>query len=316
MLDEDTEGHKTTIEELLDGGAGPSSAKEDATESLPHTLGVMAAEYGARLRRQIEDTLNQKEPNPPPTHDPISREFDAVAADIQETVTRVQTRLVKMMQQELRRVFEESLSGAPRPAPAPSKSRPTVDQRPSAAPAPILEEAPPAPQPFTEIAPEDLQPSPPRAEESPAPVVEQVEREAPAPPAHLLALRPTVVSPGSKKAAPKKAVAPPHAQPDEDETYEGTVRLTVESSGSIRQVVNFVDRLAQDPHFRLLKAVGNHRKAGMDVWLGLRETLCLRKVLQQMHGVAQVDVPAGYTPDGRERLVRVRLAEVAMAGQP
>ena len=80
------------------------------------------------------------------------------------------------------------------------------------------------------------------------------------------------------------------------ELYEGTVRLSVKAEGSSEHAVRFVDQLGQEPQVRLLRLVGNH-KDGVEVWLGLREPLRLRGILQNMEGVARV---RGFPPDGSD----------------
>ena len=96
--------------------------------------------------------------------------------------------------------------------------------------------------------------------------------------------------------------------PSDEEQFEGTVRLTVEANGCNRQVLHFVEQVCQLPAVRLLQLVGNSRREGVDVWLGLREPACLKMVLLQIPGVADVTTPVGCSPDGHERLLVVRLA--------
>ena len=81
------------------------------------------------------------------------------------------------------------------------------------------------------------------------------------------------------------------APPEED--YEGTVRLTVESEGQIRLVVNFVTELRQNPYLRLLRLVG-HPPKSVDIWLALREPVQLKELLQRMPEVSLVSVPQGH----------------------
>ena len=94
----------------------------------------------------------------------------------------------------------------------------------------------------------------------------------------------------------------------------GGVLVRSQDQESIRQMIRFVDRLCQNPHFRLLRLVGNnHQKEGMNIWLGLREPLCLKTLLLDMEGVCHVASPLGLGPTGHERLVNVKLAEVSPA---
>ena len=97
-------------------------------------------------------------------------------------------------------------------------------------------------------------------------------------------------------------------EPSEEELFEGTVRLTIEANGCNRQVLHFVEQLCQLPAVRLLQLVGNSRREGADVWIGLREPACLKMVLLQMPGVVDVATPVGCSPEGHERLLVVRLA--------
>ena len=69
-------------------------------------------------------------------------------------------------------------------------------------------------------------------------------------------------------------------------------------------MLNFVGELRQDPQFRLLRLIANHRKEGMDIWLGLRQPLSLRTVLLNMKGVSQVTIDDGPTAgDNEPRLI-------------
>jgi hypothetical protein len=98
-----------------------------------------------------------------------------------------------------------------------------------------------------------------------------------------------------------------YAEIQDEEVYEGTVRLNVEANGCIRQVVRFVRELRQKPQVRLLRLVGNNRE-GVDIWLGLREPLRLRKMLPEIEGVSIMATSLMQPSAGRERLLYVRLA--------
>ncbi|MBI2865794.1 MAG: hypothetical protein HYX99_00320, partial [Chloroflexi bacterium] len=96
----------------------------------------------------------------------------------------------------------------------------------------------------------------------------------------------------------------------EDEVYEGNVRLSVQATGGMREVVHFVDGLREKPHFRLFQLVGS-RKEAADILLGLREPMPLKRLLRQMPGVSQVAAPAGRSPAGVEPLISVRLGDAS-----
>ncbi|MFQ6027003.1 MAG: response regulator transcription factor [Dehalococcoidia bacterium] len=94
----------------------------------------------------------------------------------------------------------------------------------------------------------------------------------------------------------------------QDGVYEGTVRLMVESRGSIRQLMNFVGELRQNPQYRLLRLVANQHKEGMDVWLGLREPVSLKAQVLEMAGVASVETVTDSAPAENEHTLCVQLA--------
>ncbi len=93
----------------------------------------------------------------------------------------------------------------------------------------------------------------------------------------------------------------------DQDLYEGTVRISVEADACISRVVQFVRELRQKPQFRLLRLVGN-KKSGVNIWLGLREPLDLKKILPQIEGVTRVRTLSSTGPDGKERLIAVQLA--------
>jgi hypothetical protein len=99
-----------------------------------------------------------------------------------------------------------------------------------------------------------------------------------------------------------------HAGQDEDGFYEGTVRLMVESRGSIRLLMTFVGELRQNPQYRLLRLVANQHKEGMDVWLGLREPVSLKELLLAMSGVERVATVTEFAPAENEHLLCVQLS--------
>jgi CheY-like chemotaxis protein len=91
--------------------------------------------------------------------------------------------------------------------------------------------------------------------------------------------------------------APSLSGPDSDDVFEGTVRLIVSTLGPVRQLINFVGEIRQNPRFRLLRLVANHHQEGMEIWLGLREPLPLRSALGEMKGVSEVKVSPGTSSE-------------------
>ena len=84
-----------------------------------------------------------------------------------------------------------------------------------------------------------------------------------------------------------------HSVPDpanaSGDNYEGTVRLVVKTTGTVKELVRFVDALRGDPQVHLLRMVSNKRRDGMDVWLRLRAPKPLRPTLLAVPGVSRVE---------------------------
>jgi len=97
-------------------------------------------------------------------------------------------------------------------------------------------------------------------------------------------------------------------QASDPEMYEGTVRLVVETAGSIRKLIRFVEELRQNSQFHLLRLVANQHievKQGMDILLRLREPILLKQTLRQLADVLAVEEPAEPSPLGDERSLLV-----------
>ena len=102
------------------------------------------------------------------------------------------------------------------------------------------------------------------------------------------------------------------SQASNPDMYEGTVRLVVETAGSISNMIRFVDELRQNSQFHLLRLVANQDKRvkqGTDILLRLREPILLKEALRQMVDVSAVEEPADPSPVGDERSLLVYLSE-------
>lgn len=96
------------------------------------------------------------------------------------------------------------------------------------------------------------------------------------------------------------------AEVSEDEVSEGTVRVKVEANPGTGEVLKFLNGLYRKSQLRVLQLVGNHGEE-VDIWLRLREPLCLKKVLLEMEGVSQVDASPDAEREGSEPVLTVRL---------
>ena len=94
---------------------------------------------------------------------------------------------------------------------------------------------------------------------------------------------------------------------DDTDVYEGTVKLEVQTTGSIRGMIQFVDELRQSEDFHLLRLVADQNKEGMDIWLRLRGPVELKPTLIQLDGVSGVEIPDGTNSGESEPLLRVSL---------
>jgi len=91
------------------------------------------------------------------------------------------------------------------------------------------------------------------------------------------------------------------------DVYEGTIRLMVKTTGSIRRMISFVDELRQNPQFQLLRLVSNQRNGGMDILLRLEEPMRVKPTLLLMKEVCEVEAPKEPAPTDKERLLHVSL---------
>ena len=115
-----------------------------------------------------------------------------------------------------------------------------------------------------------------------------------------------VEEPEPQPTPPDEPIVP--ARPTDEDMYEGTVRLTIETAGFIRAMIHFVDELRNNQRFHLQRLSADRRRDGMDIWLRLREPLNLKSILLQMEGVSSVGGSDVINPDSSERLLTVSLA--------
>jgi len=223
----------------------------DIQNAISPTTRRMVLQYHALLRQELEREVAR-----------VMQGFEVAAADIEETIAKRVEGSLALIQQEVYRVFKDSLSNVEvsladpvLPGKAGRKARPGSKQI-SGSEAELNGGQPDSEMDTVEL---DGRPG--------------------APTTH-----------------------------SDDEVYEGMVRLRLEASGSSLQVVQFVRELRQRPQFRLLRMAGSH-KLGVDIWVELREPLCLKKILPQIEVVSQVSDPPADSPRGEERSINIRLVE-------
>ena len=82
-----------------------------------------------------------------------------------------------------------------------------------------------------------------------------------------------------------------------EENYEGVVKLIVQTTGEIRNMLKFVGTLRENPQFHLLRVVSNSRRDGMDVSLRLRRPTPLSTTLLATGDVSRVEAVEGFEID-------------------
>ncbi len=307
-------GHDREKNKEVVGAAAETSMEQD---EITATVRRMVTQCGALLRVQLAHRARQE----PLTYDQaridrVIREFEASAEDIQVTIAnRVRSRLTSHLQLEIMRVLKDALGDA-----VESIEDPIWNHG--------VESVPPA-----------IEGEPPRRSEEQRPAVKEdtpdgqrmgmaefygVGEATWVPPKQRTPERPTLAVAQAQDVVPEVSrlahqVAPP-SEPEEQglpekppqespgEVYEGTVKLRVEATDSVRQVIQFVDALRRRSDFRLLQLVGSYNE-GVSIWLVLRVPLPLKEALLQMEGVSQVDASRWLEREGSEPLLNVRLAE-------
>lgn len=289
-------------------------------DSLSVMVQRMVIQCSALLRMQLERKAAQDPKRYDYTRvDVIIREFEAVSSDVQDTIThRVRSKLAAHTQQEVFRVLEDALADCVEslerqpddlfaPPPKPQEFAP-FDLEPRSEESEPFDQPAPVPQPIREVAPEPVvsyeQPEEEPVLESPHEASLPVDSsEEPA----AFALEETVVAPAPEVADPSPALDADSTE----EMYNDTVKLRIEATESVRQVVQFVDTLRRRPDLRLLQLVGSH-KDGVGIWVSLRAPMPLRQILARMDGVAEVSGSRRNETDGQEPSLKLRLANAVL----
>ena len=144
-----------------------------------------------------------------------------------------------------------------------------------------------------------------------SPTREVATAEPPSQPEHAVA--------SEEASEPEHAVASKEAsQPVHDgEIYEGTVRLTVNSKGTLASLMGFVHRLGENQDCKILRLAGDARKSGVEVWLFLRQPVPLREWLGATESVARVSATRGrdLRPDSSDTPLTVFLDAEQLASK-
>ncbi len=317
-----------------------SNFAEDIQSMIGPAIHQTVNQYHGLLRQGLEQEVQR-----------IIQEFEAATSDIENTIAkRVRARLGELVQQEVRRIFDTALSnvegsfgdpflGLERGVRSESDTprRPRPQQRNPIFPGSSTRE----PETFDNDQDDwgrgrdggsHVTASPTRPQTPPSlwvmPNLDDQVEERPRAEAVAPAARPQPTQDPNlfqnwddqeveidEQDDPEPEPQPQAQAPaSEDEIYEGTVRLNVEANGCIREVVHFVRELRQAPQLRLLRMVGNN-KEGVEIWLGLREPLRLRKMLPQIAGISIISTPVVGGQSDKERRLLVRLVPNKSRGE-
>lgn len=314
MINEENGFHEDSTQEI---SPATSQAAGEIQNLIAPAIQQTVSQYHGLLRQGLEREVQR-----------IVREFETATADIETSITkRIKSRMMDLVNDEVRRVFDDALSSAESALIDPTRDmgisrRPPISQE--RAPQPPIEQAPieqvpiehaPSREAHSPNSPDDdddgggggrvnafwssqddqgTESLPERIDQGPTPIQTHSPGEEPQ------------YQDSDVQIATNNQLNVDPVIPAEDEVYEGTVRLNVEANGCIRQVVHFVRELRQKPELRLLRLVGNNRE-GVDILIGLREPLLLNKMLPQIEGVTIVSTSLGSSESGGERLLNVRL---------
>ena len=288
----------------LEGTALNAIRDEDTVSAVVHR---MVDQSSALLRMQLEqEAFNDPETYDHARIDPMIREFEAVSVDIRNMISdRVRSRLAAHTQQEVHRVLEDALADCVRSL----RRHPESEEN--------AEASPPDPVMHSPADRSDSGLDEPVAEAAAAPatveprfesVVDSVEEvSAPTDRADEQAPVQPEDSPSSAGDADPSVDLAPISIGSGDELYAGTVKLQLEATSVLREVVRFVDGLRREAEFRLLQLEGSP-KDGVGILINLRGPLPLRDFLMKMDGVSQVEPVGEDQRDGQQTAFNVRLA--------
>ena len=90
--------------------------------------------------------------------------------------------------------------------------------------------------------------------------------------------------------------------------FEGTAGIRTQGTSNLLTMVDFVQRLRDEPRLRVLRLV-RQASSYVDILLGLREPLDLKDLLKRMPGVGEVTLTTSPQRDDGGPLLMVRLEE-------
>ncbi len=244
----------------------------------------------------------------------VLREFETVIPDIQEAIaTRVLDSVAEIIRLEIRRVLRDALSDLQEAVAEPAREEERGRVEPSTSGEGIC-------QPEESLPPSEAHDRP----STPTKRVEGPRGRSGMPQEHAVRrpsgpeLHSTVDKPERQHADRSSDTGGTTAQERHeaagDETYQDDVKVSVETHGSPKQMIRFLNQLSSNPQLRMLRMVGSYQSATL--WLALRQPLHLRELLLQMDSVSEVRVCPTRGSGGPEHVLEIvleSLPEVAAA---
>ena len=120
---------------------------------------------------------------------------------------------------------------------------------------------------------------------------------------------PTLYEPGRLAAdgtsGPSDETPEPRDAAD-DEVYQGNVVVSVDTDGSAKRMIHFLNEVGVHSEIRLLQLMGGPRE--VTVLLGLRRPLALKELFSRMNGVSEVRPLSSGGPGRPDHVLHVALS--------
>ncbi|MFQ5874450.1 MAG: hypothetical protein ACE5JL_11710 [Dehalococcoidia bacterium] len=196
----------------------------------------------------------------------VLQEFEASIPDIQDAISkRVADSVSELIRQEVRRVLQDAMSDLQDAVIEPASEEERGEVASAAGTGAESGER----SPGKEETPKEQADQRPTGQEV-YPTIDETERQ----PADRLS---------GETGAPEEGDEAAH-----DLIFEGHVKVGVDTHGSPKQMVRFLNQVTAHPQMGMLQMVGNYRDA--TVWLALRRPVPLKDLLLEMDNVSEVRV--------------------------
>ena len=127
------------------------------------------------------------------------------------------------------------------------------------------------------------------------------------PPAEAAAVGPSTDDPPPEVMPQTADVDSESHQVLDDTVYQGSVKVSVESHGMIKEMMRFLNEVSGHPDLHVRQVLGSY--GTVTVWLALRKPLRLRQILLDMEMVTLVTARRSSAAKGSEYLLDVELGE-------